>query len=196
MVWNVHPHFVRRSSGFVAAEGEKKSCSCYGYYGWLCSANSWTNPAQSSERREMGPAAAANLLCRCFQIRPDTFQDPLLLLSSFYPITYPIPTPACGVIWGTTSWIPQRTSQRNCPNWAQKPTLYFPSGDEEIVRGEGKLHTAISDITLLYLSMCVYAVPELSQKTFTQSQARPKERKKKAQTLMLIPTRLVGSWPR
>lgn len=25
MVWNVHPHFIRSSSGFVAAEGEKKA---------------------------------------------------------------------------------------------------------------------------------------------------------------------------
>lgn len=170
MVWNVHPHFVRSSSGFVAAEGKKEP-----FMLWVCSAKSWANPVQSFEWREMGPVAGANLLCCCFQSRPDTFQGPLLLLSSFYLITYPIPTQACGIIWGMTIWITQQTSQRNCPNWAQKPILCFPMVDEAIVRGEDSYTQAISGITLL----CVDVLPELSQKTVTQSQTRSKERKKK-----------------
>ena len=60
---------------------------------------------------------------------------------------------------------------------------------EAIVRGEDSYTQAISGITLL----CVDALPELSQKTVTQSQTRSKERKKKLKTLMLIPSRLVGS---
>lgn len=182
MVWNVHPHFVRSSSGFVAAEGKKEL-----FILWVCSANSWANPAQSFERQEMGPVAGANLLCCCFQIRPDTFQGPLLLLSSFYLITYPIPTQACGIIWGTTTWIIQQTSQRNCPNWAQKPILCFPMVDEAIVRGE------VSQVQLCCVSM--HCQNSHRRQLLSPKHAQRKG-KKKLKTLMLIPSRLVGSWLR
>lgn len=142
MAWNVHPPFVRDSSGFKAVEG--KGCSCCGNYMWLYSANCRTNPTGRVEAQEVTQ----------WQQQPSLHSWSAWYLPASFASAKPLLPKPCTVIWlalyqywlvviitlGTmTSWNIQWTClEESVQTELKSPTLCLPAGDlNNLEEGKG-----------------------------------------------------------